>query len=246
VDGVVLAREFPEMLQDVDEAVRAVAVARSAAPLMRVRPGAWEPARMLGDARPLYGLLVVDGLLARRVHLGRRACVELLGAGDIVRPWTGADEGSSIEIDTKWVVQEQTRIAILDRRFARRVAPFPEVTAWLLDRAVRRSQWLAFHLAVCSLPSLQMRLRVMFWYLADRWGQVTTEGVRVPLELTHSFIGNLVGAHRPATTSALGELSAQGWIERREAGGWILHGEPPPELEQVRAEAHGAAALAGR
>jgi hypothetical protein len=244
VDGVVIAREFPDMLLHVDEKLQAVAAQRSAAPVMRVRPGAWEPARALGEARPLLGLLVVDGLLARRVHLGRRACVELLGAGDVLRPWAGADEGSSIEIDTRWVVQEQARIAILDARFAQRIAPFPEIAGWLLDRAVRRSHWLAFHLAVCSLASLQLRLRVMFWYLADRWGQVTPDGVRVPLELTHSLIGNLVGAHRPATTSALGELAAQGFIERQETGGWLLHGDPPPELDQVRADAHGAAALA--
>jgi hypothetical protein len=244
VDGVVLAREFPEMLQDVDEKLHAVAVQRSAASFLRVRPGAWEPVRALGDARPLLGLLVIDGLLARRVHLGRRACVELLGAGDVLRPWAGAGEGSSIEIDARWVVQEHARIAVLDRRFAQRIAPLPEMTGWLLDRAVRRAHWLAFHLAVCSLASLQTRLRVMFWYLADRWGHVTPDGVHVPLELTHSLIGNLVGAHRPATTSALGELATQGYIERREEGGWLLHGDPPPELDQVRAEAQGVAALA--
>jgi CRP-like cAMP-binding protein len=244
VDAVVLAREFPEMLQHVDEQLHAAAIQRSAAPFLRVRPGAGEPARALGQTRPLLGLLVVVGLLARRVHLGRRACVELLGAGDVLRPWAGADEGSSIEIDTRWVVQEHARIAVLDRRFAQRIAPFPEITGWLLDRAVRRAHWLAFHLAVCSLASLQTRLRVMFWYLADRWGQVTPDGVRVPLELTHSLIGNLVGAHRPATTSALGELAAQGYIERRETGGWLLRGDPPPELDQVRADAHGAAARA--
>jgi hypothetical protein len=244
VDAVVLAREFPEMLQHVDEQLHAAATQRSAAPVLRVRPGAWEPMRSLGDARPAFGLLVVEGLLARRVHVGRRAYVELLGAGDVLRPWAGADEGSSIEIDTRWVVQEHARIAILDRRFAQRIAPFPEMTAWLLDRAARRAHWLAFHLAVCSLASLQTRLRVMFWYLADRWGQVTPDGVRVPLELTHSLIGNLVGAHRPATTSALGELATQGWVERLETGGWLLHGERPPELDEVRAEAQGSAALA--
>ena len=243
VDGVVLARTFPEMLQHVDSQRHAAARQRTAAPCFRVRPGAWEPARSLGDARPVFGLLVVEGLLARRVHLGRRACVELLGAGDVLRPWAGSDEGSSIEIDTRWVVQEQARIAVLDLRFAQRTAPFPEIAGWLLDRSVRRSHWLAFHLAVCSLASLQTRLRVMFWYLADRWGQVTPDGVRVPLELTHSLVGNLVGAHRPATTSALGELANQGWIERLDAGGWLLHGDPPPELEQVRAEAQGVAAL---
>jgi hypothetical protein len=33
-------------------------------------------------------------------------------------------------------------------------------------------------------------------------------------------------------------------VERLESGGWLLHGERPPELDEVRAEAHGSAALA--
>jgi hypothetical protein len=246
VDGVVLAHAFPEMLEGVAQEHRAVAEQRTAAPVISVRPGAWEPARSMNGARPLLGLLVVEGLLARRVQIGRRACVELLGAGDVLRPWAGDEEGSSIEIDARWIVQEQARIAVLDRRFAERLAAFPDVSGWLLDRAVRRAHWLAFHLAVSSLPSLQTRLRVMFWYLADRWGLVTPEGVRVPLELTHSLIGNLVGAHRPATTSALGELTAQGFLERLDEGGWLLLGDRPAELDQVRAEAQGVTPIVAR
>ncbi len=233
------------MVQGVDERHRAAAVQRTVAPLFRVRPGAWQPAAAAAGEHPLFGLLIVDGLLARRVHLGRRACVELLGAGDVLRPWVSDEDGSSIEIDARWIIQVQARIAVLDRGFAQRVAPFPDITAWLMDRAVLRAHWLAFHLAVCSMPSLQTRLRVMFWYLADRWGRVTADGVSVPLELTHSLIGNLVGAHRPATTSALGELTAQGWVERLDTGGWVLHGDAPAELEQVRAEAQGLAHIAG-
>jgi CRP-like cAMP-binding protein len=243
VPALLAADVFPEMVAAVPERLRPQAAQATMAAMLRLRPGAWAP-KIDGGGGGHFGLLVVEGLLARRVHVGRRAYVELLGAGDVLRPWAGADEGSSIEIDTRWVVQEHARIAILDRRFAQRIAPFPEMTAWLLDRAARRAHWLAFHLAVCSLASLQTRLRVMFWYLADRWGQVTPDGVRVPLELTHSLIGNLVGAHRPATTSALGELATQGWVERLETGGWLLHGERPPELDEVRAEAQGSAALA--
>ena len=221
---------------------RNLAAQRTVVQALGVRTGAWEPARAADGPEPLYGLLILDGLLTRRVRFGRRDCVELLGSGDLLRPWAGAAEGSSIDIDARWFVQVEARIAVLDRRFAQRVAAYPEIPAWLLDRAVRRTQWRSFHLAVCNVPSLQTRLRVMFWYLADRWGQVTPEGVRVPLELTHSLLGGLVGAHRPATTTALGELTAQGWIQRC-AGGWILRGPRPPELDEVHAEARGVTPL---
>jgi hypothetical protein len=239
VDGAVLAREFPEMVEGVDDRLRGVAMRRTVARVMILRPGAWESTKSLQDPLPILGLLVVEGLLARRVRLGGRACVELLGAGDVLRPWAGASEGSTIRIDARWVVQTQARIALLDRDFTKRAAAFPEIAGWIVDRAIRRAHWLAFHQAVCSLPSLQTRLRVLFWYLADRWGRVTADGVEIPLELTHSLIGNLVGARRPATTSAIGELTSEGWLEREDGAGWRLRGERPPELDDARTEALG-------
>jgi hypothetical protein len=172
------------------------------------------------------------------VHLGNRACVELLGAGNVLRPWAVARDDSSITLDDRFVCQVDTRIAVLDRGFALRVSRHPEIAANLMESGNRRAHWLGFHLAVCHLPHLQTRLRVMFWYLADRWGRVTPDGVVLPLRLTHELLGGLVGARRPATTTALGELTAAGWIERRDDGGWLVRGDPPPELDDL----HGGAA----
>src|SRR3954469_10882702 len=124
---------------------------------------------------------------------------------------------------------------------------------------VRRSRWLAFHLAVCHLPQLELRLRVVFWHLADRWGRVTPDGVVVPLRLTHELIGGLVGARRAPVTRALGRLHEAGVLERRREGGWgprgrlheagvlerrgeaewVLRGRPPEELFQTHLDAAG-------
>ena len=40
-------------------------------------------------------------------------------------------------------------------------------------------------------------------------------------------LAGMVGARRPSVTTALGQLSARGAIERRPDGGWILRGDPP-------------------
>ncbi|MEZ5123798.1 MAG: hypothetical protein R2736_19870 [Solirubrobacterales bacterium] len=160
----------------------------------------------------------------------RRACVELLGGGDLLRPWASSADGSSLDIDARWVIQEETSIAVLDAAFAARVARYPAIASWLMDRAVCRAHWLAFHLAVGQVTQLQTRLHVMFWYRADRWGRVTPDGIVIPLQLTHNLLSGLVGAHRPATTTMLGEMVARGIVRRRADGTWLLMGERPAEL----------------
>jgi CRP-like cAMP-binding protein len=233
--SVVVAQELPELLDGIPEPRRDRAAAATAAELVSLPTGEWRPRTPEPgeDADGHFGLLVLEGLLVRRVHLGNRACVELIGAGDVLRPWALDDEASSIAVDARWTVQQKARIAVLDRRFSHRVAAYPEIAAALMDRQARRTQWLAFHLAVCHLPHLQTRLHVMFWFLADRWGKVTPRGTALPLRLTHALLGGLVGARRPATTTALGELVNAGVVERLPDGGWMLLGDRPDELEQL-------------
>ena len=75
------------------------------------------------------GLLLLDGLLLRRVELGGRWAAELLAAGDLLRPWDREDSLASVPRQTGWRVLERARIAVLDIDFARRIAPFPEIDA---------------------------------------------------------------------------------------------------------------------
>jgi CRP/FNR family transcriptional regulator, cyclic AMP receptor protein len=192
--------------------------------------GPWHPEEMALQPRGHYGLLLIEGVLIRAVALGVRDGLELLGPGDIARPWVDFGDDSSIEVHARWNVHQRARIAHLDQRFAARMAPHPEVSAGLMDRVMRRQRFMAMHMAVSQMPRLQTRLRVLFWYLADRWGRVTADGVVVDIPLTHELIAGLVGARRPGVTSALGELQRAGDFSRREDGRWVLHGEPPSEL----------------
>jgi CRP/FNR family transcriptional regulator, cyclic AMP receptor protein len=176
------------------------------------------------DAGPVdTSLLVVEGLVLRRLALDGRCCSELLGRGDVVRPWDQeAIAGLPDPAAIRWRVVDPTRVAFIDARFIERAGAYPEVLGTLLTRAVRRAQSLAVHLTVSSMPRVDDRLRLLFWHLAARWGTVTPSGVRLDLPLTHELLAELVGAQRPTTTSALASLARRELVTRDDDGSWLL------------------------
>jgi len=218
----------PELFEHVADPEAAAAASLAESEWLEVGP--WATVRAEDTGHGHFGILILDGTFIRRVALGPRDGLELLGPGDVGRPWVTFGPNSSISAEARWRVHQRARIAHLDRRFAVRMSPWPEVAAALMDRLIRRQRFLAMHLAVSQMPRLDSRLRMLFWYLADRWGKVTADGVVIALPLTHELVAGLVGARRPGVTSALGELQREGELSRRSDGCWVLRGAPPPEL----------------
>lgn len=211
----------------------AAAQARAVASVLTLGAGAWEPPRPTPALRDGFGLLVLDGVLTREVVLAGLGCTELLARGDVLRPW-GDDEGEpSVRMSVRWAAVEPARLALLDDAFARTVAPWPSIAATLIARLVRRSHSLAVHLAISRLVGIDLRLYVLFWHLADRFGHTGPEGVTVPLPLTHATLAKIVSARRPSVTTALGELRQRRLLEVRDDGTWILRGEPRQEIEAM-------------
>lgn len=184
------------------------------------------------SAAPAIGLLILDGLVARDVELARRSTTELLGQGDIMRPWDDEESLEPLPGSVSWSVLEPARVAVLDRRFAAVAGRWPTMLDTVMNRAIRRSRQLSVQRAIAQVPRVDARVLVLLWLLADRWGRVSPQGVRVPLALTHETIGKLVGARRPSVTTALGVLSRRGLVERTE-GGWLLHGDPQDALPEL-------------
>lgn len=88
-------------------------------------------------------------------------------------------------------------------------------------------------MAIVHQARVNVRLHMLFWHMADRWGRVRSEGVLLPVALTHSVLADLVAARRPTVTSALSELSRQGLV-MPEGAAWLLRGEPPGELLKLQ------------
>lgn len=195
--------------------------------------GPWSPPDEVNGLRYGVGLLILDGLLVRRVGVAGRFGAELLGAGDLMRPWeSGEDSGSTLPRTGKWRVLQAARIAVLDGEFAIRLTRYPEVISALVGRALTRSRHIAVNMAIVQQPRIDLRLQMLFWELADRWGTVGQDGVRVPLNLTHAMLADLVAARRPTVTKALGELSERGTVSWS-GEHWLLAGDPPAEMDAV-------------
>jgi CRP/FNR family transcriptional regulator, cyclic AMP receptor protein len=191
----------------------------------------------------LMGLLIVDGVLARCIGFGRSAYPELLGRGDLVRPWDVEPDGHLGRLEVTWQVLEPCRVAVLDRRFAGIVGRWPEIVDQLLSRAMSRASALDFSMAIAQLPLLEARLLAMLWHLADRWGVPVEAGMYVPVRLTHSLLASMVLARRPSVSTALAELDRRGLVSRT-GDGWLLRGTPPTELHRL-SRRDGASALGG-
>ncbi len=175
------------------------------------------------------GLLVLGGLLIRHVGIRGRFGGELVGEGDLLRPWQPDSQTSLLPLETGWSVIHPARMAVLDQSFVHHLATYPELASCLIARATQRARNLAVNMAIVHQARVDTRLRMLLWHLAGRWGRVRSEGTVVPLRLTHTVLSELVAARRPTVTSALSELSRKGLV-RPFRDAWLLYGDPPVEL----------------
>jgi hypothetical protein len=209
---------------------RKKAVAECIARAVSIPVGLWSVGQtaVLGEG---IGLLVLDGLLIRRVGIEAGFGAELLGEGDLLRPWQGEDELPALTQTTGWRVLASTRVAVLDEVFAQRLVDYPQLCGRLVGRALARSRNLAVNMAIVHQSRVDVRLRMLLWHLAGRWGRVRRDGVILPLKLTHNVLADLVAARRPTVTSALKELAKRELVKPAD-GGWLLSGKPPGELQE--------------
>ncbi len=200
----------------------------------RLSPGAWNVADAVEPDTHHRGFMVVDGLVTREVEVLGRRCVELIGTGDVLRPWSWDEEGAHVRAEVGWVVLEPTRLAVLDHGLVTRMNPWPALGVELFARGTRRAHQLAVALAIAHHQRVDDRVLLTLWHVAERWGRVVRDGILVDLPLSHQRLADLVGAHRPSVTSALGDLTRAGRLGRRDSGEWLLQGPPPEELRNHR------------
>ncbi|MFL5864554.1 MAG: helix-turn-helix domain-containing protein [Solirubrobacteraceae bacterium] len=217
-------REDPELAEAIESSRRSQAMEALIAREVRIPRGAWA-----GRTIPIddgIGLLVLEGVMLHRVGIDGRFGAELVGEGDVLRAVHQDLDNATLPLTVEWLILEPSRVAVLDERFVRQLARFPQVAGRLFARSVLRSRSLAVNMAIVHQARVDVRLHLLFWQLAGRWGRVRSDGVLLPLRLTHMVLADLVAARRPTVTSALSDLSRRGLV-RAVADGWLLSGPSP-------------------
>lgn len=204
------------------------------ADVVRVDPGIWDPGPTTEPAMGGIGLFVASGFLVRSVTLGHRSAGELLGPGDVVRPWQEDEPRSSYPLTSRWRALRPVRLAILGRDTTHALCSFPSVIAQLSERLAGRTRRQAGYQVISQLAAVEHRILLALWHMADEFGRVRPDGVHVPVPMTHEVLGMLIGARRPTVTGALGVLTDRGLVQVARREGWLLLGDPPMDLDLVR------------
>src|SRR5436305_3177855 len=156
--------------------------------IVAFEPGQWAPLERVGDLPRGLGLLILEGLILRRVGLAGRYGSELLGEGDLLRPWQDEDPGPLPLRTGRWKVLRRGHVAVLDYDFAVRLARYPELVPCLLNRVVRRARYMAANIAILHQPRIDTRLHMLLLALAVRWRPLSRDGVRLPVRLTRASL----------------------------------------------------------
>ena len=241
-----ILREDTDLADAISPERREAAIAQCTAREVRLPTGDG-----VSETSPLQsglGILVLGGLLIRRVGIDNRFGAELLGEGDILRPWQWENDSPTLPLEMGWSIVEPTRLALLDEDFTTRcIGNFPELASPLVGRAMQRARNLAVNMAIVHQARVDVRVHMLLWHLAGRWGRVRSEGTILRMRLTHTVLADLVAARRPTVTSAISEL-VRGGLVQTTGDEWVLMGEPPSELSRLGADlvggprrSHGAA-----
>jgi CRP/FNR family cyclic AMP-dependent transcriptional regulator len=196
------------------------------ATLVTYPSGPWRTPDNNQPTRGGYGLLLLDGLLLRRVEVAGRHAAELLGPGDLLRPFQLNGDDSTLDLTWTWRVVAPTKCALLDPRWTVRASTWPQLGGELAGRGLARALRLVITMAIAQQPKLDIRLWMLFWELADRYGKVHPDGIHLELPLTHEVLSHLAGARRPSVSGALTRLAEAGRLTRS-GRNWVLSGERP-------------------
>lgn len=213
----------PNLAEGMSDEERASAAQALPVPIASLSKGEWDP-----DLRPQelghLGYLLVEGLVVRRIEVAQGASIELLGRGELLRPW---QEDASSFCRSSWEVVEASTVAQLNAQLTRCICQWPALVSNLVDRGIRRSRALAADAAAASIIGLEERLLTALWQLAETWGEAKADGVHLSIRLPHRLLAEMMCARRPSITSALAELKSSGRLSSAPDGAWVLRGDPP-------------------
>jgi CRP/FNR family cyclic AMP-dependent transcriptional regulator len=225
----------PDLGQALDSDAFATAEQELLVEPLHLPRGRWDADATWAEHPAELGLLMLDGVLALDTIVGRRASLEILGPGDLIRPWPRNRHAPALDTQQRFTALRPLHLAVLDTDVAQTAARWPGVLGEITGRAMGRASSGALRLLLQQVVRIDERVLLALWGLSERFGRVTPHGVVVPLPINHTMMARLVGAQRPTVSQAVGALTRRGALERTEDGGWLLHGEFPEEVLGVEA-----------
>jgi CRP-like cAMP-binding protein len=152
----------------------------------------------------------------------RHRTVTLLEEGDVLLPPSGS--WTSVGPRVRGRALERSEVLLVDP---------PRFETWLTDARIAANlvRVLAAQIADRELavaialePRVERRLLLKLRQLAERFGRVTPQGIRLDLRLTHQQLADMVGAVRESITIALGKLVQNDEITIENRTIWIHQG----------------------
>jgi CRP-like cAMP-binding protein len=181
-------------------------------PVRSVDSGKWVPS---ADLRRTLCVLVLEGLLLRTVERDGLEYLVVYGPADII-------DFSEHARNERWTVRRAATLAAYDGRVVAQARRHPPLLVALLRRMRSGQREAELMAAVARITRVNERLLTLMRHLAGRWGKVTADGVTLDFPLTHSELGELIGARRPTVTIAIAQLAETGVLRRLDSGEWVV------------------------
>lgn len=159
----------------------------------------------------------------------RHRTVTLLEEGDVVLPAT--ESWTSVGPRVRGRALEPSVVLLVDRSRFEAWLTEPRIAANLVRVLAAQVADRELAVAIALEPRVERRLLLKLRQLAERFGRVTPQGIRLDLRLTHQQLAEMVGAVRESVTIALGKLVQNDEITIENRTIWI-HPAGEPEAEE--------------
>ncbi len=153
-----------------------------------------------------WGAVKVSSISAE----GKTYTYSILGSGTLLgaaQYLLGQDHDALAE-----ALDETEVIAIRPSEFEDLLATDPRVSAIVMRKLAEGVTSLTGRVRSLSFLDVQQRLKQGLMELAEKYGIVTAEGIKIGLDITHEEIGQLVAANRSTITAYLNEFKKQGYL----------------------------------
>jgi len=148
--------------------------------------------------------------ISRTAPDGRENLLAILGPGDLLGELSLFD---AIDRTATATALTQLRLSQLDDiDFHAYISDRPAVATELLRVLARRLRDTNAAMADLVFTDVPGRVAKALLSLADRFGEETSDGVRVSHDLTQEELAQLVGASRETVNKALSDFATRGWL----------------------------------